>query len=60
MTTARKNFKQADKMGTYYITVRCVRRAFLQGIDDYSGKDSHYQQSWKLDKSWSIQGFGRF
>ena len=50
MTTARKNFMQADKIGTYHITVRCVRRSFLQGIDEYSGNDYSHRKSWVPDK----------
>ena len=45
MATARKNFMQADKMGTYYITVRCVRLSFLQGFDEYSGNDYSHRKS---------------
>jgi hypothetical protein len=50
MTTARKHFMKADKIGTYHLTVRCVRRSFLNGIDDYSGKDYSHRKSWVPDK----------
>ena len=50
MTSARKNIMQADKIGTYHITARCVRRSFLQGFDDYSGKDYSHRKIWIPDK----------
>ena len=50
MTTARKNFMQADRVGTYHITARCVRRSFLQGFDDYSGKDYSHRKTWIPNK----------
>ena len=50
MTTARKHFMQADIIGTFHLIVRCVRRAFLQGIDEYSGKDYQHRKSWIPDK----------
>jgi REP element-mobilizing transposase RayT len=50
MTTARKDFMQADKIGTFHLVVRCVRRSFLQGFDEYSGKDYSHRKSWITDK----------
>lgn len=46
MTTARKNFMHASIVGTYHLFVRCVRRSFLQGFDDYSGKDYSHRKFW--------------
>jgi hypothetical protein len=51
MTTARKDFMQAGTIGTFHIIVRCVRRSFLQGFDEYSGKDYSHRKSWVLDKT---------
>jgi hypothetical protein len=50
MTTARKDFMQAGVIGTFHLTVRCVRRSFLQGFDEYSGKDYSHRKTWVTDK----------
>ena len=50
MTTARKNFMNPKTVGTYHLFVRCVRRSFLQGLDEYSGKDYSHRKSWIPDK----------
>ena len=50
MTTARKDFMQANIIGTFHLIARCVRRSFLQGFDEYSGKDYSHRKSWVLDK----------
>lgn len=50
MTSARKNFMQANIIGTFHLFVRCVRRAFLQGFDEYSGKDYNHRKFWIPDK----------
>ena len=50
MTTARKDFMQAEISGTFHLMVRCVRRSFLQGFDEYSGKDYSHRKSWVPDK----------
>ena len=50
MTTARKHFMQADIIGTFHLIMRCVRRAFLQGIDEYFGKDYQHRKFWIIDK----------
>ena len=50
ITTARKDFMQANTIGTFHLIVRCVRRSFLQGFDEYSGKDYSHRKSWVPDK----------
>ena len=50
MITGRKDFMQAVKIGTFHLVVRCVRRSFLQGFDEYSGKDYSHRKSWITDK----------
>lgn len=51
MTTAHKNFMHPSIMGTYHLSVRCVRRSFLQGFDDYSGKDYSHRKFWVPNKT---------
>jgi hypothetical protein len=40
---------QARPIGPFHLIVRCVRRAFLQGFDEYSSKDYSHRKSWELD-----------
>ena len=50
MATARNHFMQADSIGASHLIMRCVRRAFLQGFDEYSGKDYQHRKFWVIDK----------
>jgi hypothetical protein len=43
MTRARKAFLSLNDTPYYHVVARCVRRAWLCGIDEYAGKD--HQQS---------------
>ena len=46
MTYAREDFMQADKCGTFHLYARCIRRCFLLGHDEESGKDYSGRKEW--------------
>ena len=46
MTNAREDFMQADKCGTFHVYARCIRRCFLLGNDEESGKDYSARKEW--------------
>ena len=46
MTYAREDFMQADQCGTFHIYARCIRRCFLLGHDEESGKDYSGRKDW--------------
>ncbi len=37
---------RADQVGIVHVTQRCVRRAFLAGLDEHSGKDYSFRRQW--------------
>ena len=46
MTMARRTVVPENEPGIYHCIFRYVRRAFLCGVDSYSGKDYEHRKSW--------------
>ena len=46
MTMARRQVVHEGERAVYHCTARCVRRAFLCGIDAHSGKDYTHRRQW--------------
>jgi REP element-mobilizing transposase RayT len=46
MTRPRAQIAPPDTAGTYHCVQRCVRRAFLCGIDHYSGRCFEHRKAW--------------
>ena len=44
-TYARRQIVVEDTVGVYHCIARCVRRAFLCGIDPYTGRDYSHRKS---------------
>ena len=49
MTRPRKALISPDTP-YYHVTSRCVRRAFLCGIDHYSGQNYEHRRQWVVDR----------
>ena len=50
MTQARKTIISLNDTHYYHCVSRCVRRAFLCGIDQYSGQNYEHRRQWLEDK----------
>ena len=50
MTRPRKALISIADTPYYHITSRCVRRAFLCGIDYYSGRNYEHRRQWVVDR----------
>ena len=44
MTSARRNLFEPGQAGAYHCVSRCVRRAWLCGIDSYTGKSFEHRK----------------
>jgi REP element-mobilizing transposase RayT len=50
MTYARKNLVSLADTPYYHIVARCVRRAWLWGMDEYAGRDYSHRKIWVLER----------
>jgi hypothetical protein len=55
-TYARGQIVVEDMVGVYHCIARCVRRAFLCGIDPYTGQDYSHRKEWILDRLRDLAG----
>lgn len=46
----RKNLVSLQDTPYYHCVARCVRRAWLWGVDEYAGKDYSHRKQWVLDR----------
>src|SRR5208282_1396478 len=55
-TYARCQIGVEDMVGVYHCIARCVCRAFLCGIDPYTGQDYSHRKEWILDRLRDLAG----
>jgi len=53
---ARKEIVDESDVGAYHCVARCVRRAFLCGVDLYSGKNFDHRKVWVRDRLEELAG----
>ena len=50
MTYARKNLVSLSDTPYYHVVARCVRRAWLWGVDEYAARDYSHRKEWVLER----------
>ncbi|MGH8178403.1 MAG: transposase [Steroidobacter sp.] len=50
MTYARKTLISLQDTPYYHVVARCVRRAWLWGVDEYAGRDYSHRKAWVLER----------
>ncbi|HEY4368650.1 MAG TPA: hypothetical protein VGN07_15550 [Steroidobacteraceae bacterium] len=50
MTYARKSLVSLQATPYYHLVARCVRRAWLWGVDEYAGRDYSHRKAWVLER----------
>ncbi len=56
MALARGRYVQEGKEGIYHCFSRCVRRAFLYGLDNHTGRDFSHRKKWLVDRLRQLAG----
>ena len=50
MTRPRQAIVSLDATPYYHVVTRCVRRAFLCGVDRYTGMDYSHRRDWFVER----------
>ncbi|MCP4487859.1 MAG: transposase, partial [Gammaproteobacteria bacterium] len=50
MTRPRNTLISLADTPFYHVSARCVRQAFLCGIDHYSGRNYEHRRQWVVDR----------